>query len=94
MNLLQQPFEARKGSHLRVREGFDFPHPEVPRFGGLEGLVVKNDELHTAKQKSPASQPGFLIDQCCLKYKIIGIQLRQMHTCEGDAVGSTVHTQH
>ena len=35
-----RPFEARKRSHLRVREFVVFPHPEVPALAGLEGLVA------------------------------------------------------
>ncbi len=35
-----QPFEARKGGHLRVRDVLKFPHPEVRALASLEGPLT------------------------------------------------------
>ncbi len=35
-----QPFEARKGGHLRVRDTDEFPQPEVRALASLEGPLT------------------------------------------------------
>jgi hypothetical protein len=35
-----QPFEARKGGHLWVRDATKFPHPEVRALASLEGSLI------------------------------------------------------
>jgi hypothetical protein len=42
-----RPFEARKRSHLRVRDFINVPHPEAPALAGLEGLVAANAEFRS-----------------------------------------------
>jgi hypothetical protein len=39
LSMIHEPFEARQGSHLRVRVK-RVSHPEVPRLRGLEGPSV------------------------------------------------------
>lgn len=42
-----QPFEAAKARHLRVRRFYRLPHPEVRALVSLEGLVVKNSDFRS-----------------------------------------------
>ena len=57
-NLPQQPFEARKGSHLRLRLFKYIPHPEVPRLRRLEGLAAASHTLLESSQGGDSAPTG------------------------------------
>ncbi len=37
---LNRPFEARKSSHLRVRDDYGYPHPEAPTKWASKGSRI------------------------------------------------------